>query len=180
MLAVYPGSFDPPTVAHVAIAHAALAHVDEVRVVLSDVALGKENLGPDRVSLDVRRTVLEELAAAEPGLTVAVTRRRLIADIAAEADADAVVVGSDKWAQILDPSWYGSVAARNAVLGRLPRVLLALRPTGATPPPLPVHLDLDVVTLDLDLDHGPVSSTRARAGAHHLMAPTARASGHWG
>ncbi len=180
MLAVYPGSFDPPTVAHVAIARAALAHVDEVRLVLSEVALGKEDLSADRVGVDVRASVLRRLADTEPGLDVAVTGTGLVAAIAAEAGAAAVVVGSDKWAQILDPAWYGgSVAARDAALRRLPTVLLAPRPGGPAPAPPPA-VGLEVVTLELDPAHGPVSSTRARSGEVHLMSPAARDAGHWG
>ena len=184
VLAVYPGSFDPPTVAHVAIARAALAHVEEVRLVLSEVALGKADRPADRVGVEVRRAVLEDLAAEVPGLDVAVTATALVADISAEAGADAVVVGADKWAQILDPSWYGgSLAARDAALRRLPKVLLASRPphTESAPPPAPppTALGLEVVTLDLDPAHGSVSSTRARAGEHALMAEVARRSGHW-
>lgn len=185
MLAVYPGSFDPPTVAHLAIVRSALDHVDELRLVLSEVALGKEDLAPHRVPVEVRHTVLAAVVEDLPRVAVATTRAGLVADIAAEAGADAVVVGTDKWAQILDPSWYGgSHLARDAALRRLPRVLLAPRPDGAAPPAdpragVPVGLDLDVVVLGLDPAHGPVSSTRARAGEHHLMAPEALASRHW-
>lgn len=189
MLAVYPGSFDPPTVAHLAIVRAALAHVDEVRLVLSEVALGKADLPPDRASVTVRTSVLEALAAEVPGTTVAVTRAGLVADIAAEAQADAVVLGSDKWAQILDPAWYGgSTDARDAALRRLPRVLLAPRLTPAdgagaadlgADSTLGPGVVLDLVHLDLDPAHRTVSSTRARAGEHHLIVPQARSSGHW-
>ncbi len=188
MLAVYPGSFDPPTVAHLAIAEAALDHVDEVRFVLSEVALGKEDLPADRVGVAARRTVLEALASSSPGLSVAVTSTGLVADITEEAGADAVVVGADKWAQILDADWYGgSSEARDAALRRLPRVLLAPRPAGdgregrdAPDRPLPAGVAVDLVHLDLAPAHHRVSSTRARAGEHHLMAPEARSAGHWG
>ena len=185
MLAVYPGSFDPPTVAHLAIARAALDHVDEVRFVISEVALGKADLPPGRAPAPARHDVLAALANGERGLSVALTTAGLVADIAQEAGADAVVVGSDKWAQILDPSWYGgSTRARDAALRRLPRVLLAPRdPTtgagaGATDPPRPDLVEL--VRLRIDPAHRTVSSTRARAGEHHLIAPGARAAGLWG
>ena len=41
---VYPGSFDPPTIAHVAIAEAALlqAGLDRLDFAISRIALGKE------------------------------------------------------------------------------------------------------------------------------------------
>ncbi len=173
MLAVFPGSFDPPTVAHVAIAEAALQHVDEVRFVLSEVALGKKD-AVGRTPVDVRRQVLDAITATTGGLSVVVTPASLIADIAAESAADAVIVGRDKWAQILDPAWYGgSIAARDDAVARLPRVLVAARAgTDVTGHPRAVLLEVDPVHLE-------VSSTRARAGATGLMLPAARAAGHW-
>ena len=70
--------------------------------------------------------VLEAVASSRPWLGVAVTEARLIADIAARYDV--VVLGADKWAQVLDPAWYGgSTEARDEALARLPRVLVAPR-----------------------------------------------------
>lgn len=170
-LAVYPGSFDPPTVAHLAIARAALAvpGVEEVRLVLSERALGKDT---GHAPVAERRRVLEAVAASEPGLAVAVTRARLVADIVAEAGAAAVVVGADKWAQVVDPAWYdGSVARRDAAVAALGRVLLAPR-AGAL-------VAGEVELLAVDGAHAEVSATRARAGEAHLMLPEAAASGLW-
>lgn len=167
MLAVYPGSFDPPTVAHLAIVTAALDHVDEVRLVLSSDALGK---GAGRTPVADRLAVLRA-----DGLDATVTRARLVADIVAESGADAVVMGADKWAQVVDPVWYPSVADRDAARARLPTVLLAER-AGVIVPERPV----DLVVLDVDPAHADVSATRARAGEVGLMAPAARASGLWG
>lgn len=174
-LAAYPGSFDPPTVAHLAIARAALAvpGIDEVRLVLSEVALGKEDLD-GRTPVAARRAVLDAATRAVPGLSAAVTSARLVAEIVAALGADAVVVGADKWAQVLDPAWYGSPAGRDAALARLPTVLLAPR-AGARPLPSGARM----VLLDVDPAHAEVSATRARAGEHHLMLPEARAAGHW-
>jgi nicotinic acid mononucleotide adenylyltransferase len=173
VLAVYPGSFDPPTVAHLAIAEAALAHVDEVRFVLSQTALGKEDLDA-RTPVALRRDVLERATAAVPGLSVVVTNARLVVDIVEEAGADAVVVGADKWSQMLDPAWYGdSVAARDAAVARLPQVLLAARAGRG------VAAHPSVVLLDVDAVYRHVSSTRARTGDGHLMLPEAHGSGHW-
>jgi predicted RNA-binding protein with PIN domain len=78
---------------------------------------------------------------------------------------DVVVMGADKWAQVLDPDWYDDVAARDAALAQLPRVLVAPRP------------GFDVVgaeVLELPVDLGHVSSTAARSGSHHLIVPEAR------
>lgn len=168
----YPGSFNPPTVAHLAVADAGRRHagLDRVDLVLSRDALGKPaGIGP---SVDERRAVLEAVAATRPWLGVAVTDARLIADIA--AGYDAVLLGADKWAQVLDPAWYGgSTAARDDALAALPRVLVAPRagdhPAGVELLDLPDHL-------------GEVSASAVRGGRRAAAAwilPEAEASGLW-
>ena len=76
-----------------------------------------------------------------------------------------VVMGADKWAQVRDPAWYDSIAARDAALARLPRVLVAPRTgfdvVGADALELPQHL-------------ASVSSSAARAGERHVIAPECR------
>jgi nicotinic acid mononucleotide adenylyltransferase/predicted RNA-binding protein with PIN domain len=161
---VYPGSFDPPTIAHAAIAEAAVraGQLDHL-----DLAISRDALGKDAASqrpLAARLAALERLTESRPWLHVIVTDARLIADIA--AGYDAVVMGADKWAQVRDPAWYGEdPAERDAALARLPRVLVAPRPgftvEGAEALELPEHL-------------GEVSSTAAREGSHHLIPPEAR------
>jgi Cytidylyltransferase-like len=168
----YPGSFNPPTVAHLAVAEAAARHagLDRVDLVLSQVPLGKETLVVPTV--DERRAVLEAVAATRPWLGVAVTAERLIADVA--AGYDVVVMGADKWAQVLDAAWYGgSHAARDAAVARLPRVLVAPR-SGARP----AGVELLAVAEDL----GGVSASAVRAGHAHArgwLLPEAAASGLW-
>jgi hypothetical protein len=168
----YPGSFNPPTVAHLAVAEAAVRQggLDRVDLVLSRVALGKESVaGP---SVPERLAVLSAVAASRQWLGVVVTDERLIADVA--AGYDAVVMGADKWAQVLDPAWYGSVAGRDAAVARLPRVLVAPR-DGARPP----GVELLVVSSDL----GGVSASAVRGGhpqAGEWVLPEAAASGLWG
>jgi len=161
VIGVYPGTFDPPTIAHVAIAEAALHQADLERVdfALSRVTLGKE----ERADVDRRQRALERLVAGRPELGVVVTDAQLIIDIA--AGYDVVVMGADKWAQVNDPAWYPSVAARDAALARLPRVLVAPRPGFATS---------GAEILALDADHGAVSSTAARAGQHDYVSPAVR------
>jgi len=85
-VAVYPGSFNPPTIAHLAIAEAALAQcgVGRVDLVLSRHALGKEATG--LVPVGDRLAVLEAVAATRPGLAAAVSDGQLIAEIAAGYD----------------------------------------------------------------------------------------------
>jgi len=175
--AAFPGSFDPPTVAHLAVARAALAvpGVDEVCLVLSEAALGKDG-GVAPVA--DRLAVLEAVAAGRPGLAAARTPARLVVEVAEAVGAGAVVLGADKWAQVLDPAWYGgSTAARDAALARLPRVLLAPR-AGVAVDPAP-STGPEVVVLAVEATHLDVSATRARAGEHHLMLPEAVASGLW-
>lgn len=159
----YPGTFDPPTVAHLAVAEAALEQggLDAVHLVLSRDPLGKS---PSVPTFEDRLTVLEEVAATRPWIEVAVTEHRLIAEVA--AGYDAVVMGTDKLLQVLDPAWYGgSEQARDAAAAALPPVLLAGR-DGLTPPdPLPAG----VLLLDVHPAHGPVSSTLVRAGRVEWM-----------
>lgn len=165
--AAYPGSFNPPTVAHLEIAAAARDALDVARVdlVVSTVALAKEHV--DRPRFDHRIGVLREVASARDWLEVVVTEARLLADIA--AGYHGLVLGADKWVQLHDPEFYGdSAEARDAALARLPRLAVAPRHDH----PLPRH-DPRAVILEVDLHH--VSSTAARRGAAHLMLPEARA-----
>lgn len=171
LVGCYPGSFNPPTIAHLAVAEAARrqAGLDRVDLVLSVAPLGKSPA--DGPPVDRRRSVLQAVAASRPWLGVVVTEDRLIADIA--TGYDAVVVGADKWAQVLDPAWYDSAAARDEALARLPRVLVAPRagdhPTG-------------VELLDVPAALHTVSASAVRAG-HPASAswalPEAVASGLW-
>ena len=158
---VYPGSFDPPTVAHLAIADAAraVASLDGLDLAVSRVALGKDAAAQRPVH--TRVAALERLATARPWLHVVVTDAQLITDIA--AGYDVVVMGADKWAQVRDPEWYGgSVAARDRALARLPRVLVAPRAGFAVE---------GAEQLAIDPEHAAVSSSAAREGHHHLIAP---------
>ncbi|MDQ2727128.1 MAG: hypothetical protein M3Y91_04490 [Actinomycetota bacterium] len=173
-LGVYPGSFNPPTVAHLAIAEAAAgqAGLARVELVISRVALGKEHGGGPTPK--ERLEVLRAVAATRPWLGVRTTADQLLADIA--GDAHAVILGADKWAQIADPIWYGgSTAARDDALERLPLILVAPRP----PFPLPPDRAGRVQTLDVDPGHRSVSSSAVRAGQRAWMLDEAQASGLW-
>ena len=161
---VYPGSFDPPTIAHVAIAEAAVRAGALTRL---DLAISRDTLGKDSTAqspVEQRRAFVERLGASRPWLRVIVTDAQLISDIA--AGYDVVVMGADKWAQVRDPAWYdGSASARDAAVTRLGRVLVVpragLEVVGAEVLDIPDHL-------------ASVSSSAARAGAHHLIAPECR------
>ena len=163
----YPGTFDPPTVAHLAVAEAALEQggLDAVHLVLSRSPLGK---APGAPTFEDRVAVLSRVAASRPWLSVVVTDGRLIADVV--DGYDAVIMGTDKWAQVVDPSWYGgSVPARDRAVAALPRLLLASRGGDEVPGDLPAGS----VVLAVHTDHAPVSSTHVRAGRREWMLPEA-------
>lgn len=171
-IGAYPGSFNPPTRAHLAIACAARQAHDLVRVdlVVSRRALDKEDV--DRPLLAHRLAVLEAVAASRPWLGVAVTDAQLLVDVA--AGYDVLVVGGDKWHQLHDARYYGSDAARDDALGRLPQLAVAPRPPWETP---------GDISLDVPAEHAAASSTAAREGAVDLMLPEAAdfdaATGAW-
>ena len=158
----YPGTFDPPTIAHVAIAEAARRQcgLDTVDLVVNADPLGKQGVRP----LRTRGAMLEAVAADRPWLRVIVTDRVHLADIA--AGYDVLVLGADKWAQVLDAGFYASAEERDAAVARLPQLAVAPR-DGMTVPE-------GCVTLDVDAALGDVSSTAARAGRTEVVAPEAR------
>jgi len=165
---VYPGSFNPPTRAHLEIALAAqeVHGLHRVDLAVSAIALGKESVQVPRFEerIEVIRASIEGI----PGLGLIITRAQLIADIS--RGYDVVVMGADKWTQVNDPSWYGDDAAeRDAVVARLPRLALAPRPPHAIPDAhrLPVAEDL--------LD---ISSSAARDGRVDWMTEAARDFNH--
>jgi nicotinate-nucleotide adenylyltransferase len=80
-LGVFPGSFNPPTVAHVALAHAALQHVDEVVFVLPRVFPHKDYLG---ATFDERLELLRLATADGPAFSIAASDGGLFLEIARE------------------------------------------------------------------------------------------------
>lgn len=154
---VYPGSFDPLTVAHLAVADAAREQcgLDRLDLAISHVALAKE----DRRQTPVpeRLAAIAAATADRPWLRAFATPAQLLADIA--EGYEVLVVGADKWSQLHDPRFYGdSEDAMRDALARLPTVAVAPR-AGAPRPDA-----ADAVLLDLDPEHGEVSSTAVRAG----------------
>lgn len=168
---MYPGSFDPPTIAHIHVARCAIEQLglDRVDFVISSVTLGKDdaNLTPiaDRVS------ELEAIIGTDNSLGVRISPDSLLATIA--YGYDAVIVGADKWHQILDPVWYGTIEDRDRTMTRLPLVALAPRPPWTMPgedaaaePPAGVEF----FVLNTDPSHHPVSATAVRNGRHEWRA----------
>ena len=108
--AAYPGSFDPLTIAHLGIAEAARDRhdLDRVDLVISEVALGKEDRAC--VRLDERVEAIRLAGRERPWLGLVVTDLQLVSDIAEAYDL--VIVGADKWAQLHDPAFHPSTEAR--------------------------------------------------------------------
>ncbi|MYB08403.1 MAG: hypothetical protein F4Y28_00310 [Acidimicrobiia bacterium] len=164
---VYPGSFNPPTIGHVAIAQAARDQRGLFRVdlVVSRVALGKDLT--DWPAFEDRVTVLEASVADIDGLEVVVTDHQLLVDIA--QGYDVVIMGADKWAQVQDPAFYGnSVEARDQAVNSLSQLELAIAPR----PPFDVPADSQ---LNTGPEIVPVSSTGVRQGRLEWMTAAARA-----
>jgi nicotinate-nucleotide adenylyltransferase len=80
-LGVFPGSFNPPTVAHLALARAALQHVDQVVFVLPRVFPHKNYRG---ATFDQRLELLRLATADESAFAVATSDGGLFLEIARE------------------------------------------------------------------------------------------------
>jgi len=184
---IQPGSFDPPTLAHLVIADAARRRWDLDRVVwaLSRDPLGKEQGG--RTTVEDRRAVLDSVAADHPWLEVIVSEARLVADLA--SGYDVVVMGADKWHQLRDPVFYwdgsgdvdpGSTAHGGSTDRAEAAMSEALRrlPTCAVAPRDGLHVPAEV-KLDVPGWVARQSSTAAVATAGWMMLSAARSSGLW-
>jgi len=159
-IGVYPGTFEPLTIAHLAVADAAVEQLGLARLdlAISLRALGKEHL--DDATVERRVAAISDVIEQRPRLGVVVVDARLLVDIA--RGYDAVVMGADKWAQVIDPAWYDDdSSARDAAVAALPRVAVAPRNGW----PTPEHLRLDVPAHVAE-----VSATAVRDGRHDWAA----------
>jgi nicotinic acid mononucleotide adenylyltransferase len=154
MIGCYPGSFNPATIAHIAIAEAAWQQcgLERVDLVLSAEALGKA--GAPGPTFEQRADQLRALLADRPWIGVVTTEAQLLAHIA--TGYDVLVIGADKWAQINEDRWYESPQHRIDALSALPRLAVAPRP----PHLIPDH----AVTLEISRQLWGVSSTGVRLG----------------
>lgn len=160
---VYPGSFNPPTHAHLAIADAARRSrdLDHVDFALSRVPLTKEHVSVP--TFEHRTAVLEQIVAEHDWLGLVVTDAQLIVEIA--DGYDVVIMGADKWHQIQDPVFYNnSVSERDRAMQALPALAVAPRP--------PLEIPTEIV-LDIAPEFQLMSSSGARAGKRSWMHPCA-------
>ena len=144
--AVYPGSFNPPTVAHLEISRAVKAHchIDNIVWSVSQIALGKEGVTTPR--FQDRLTVLEQVASDYEWLQVTVTNAQLLADIA--SGYDLLVMGADKWHQIHDPVFYDDdPVLRDEALSNLPQVAIAPREPFNAPADLVLPIPENLVSV---------------------------------
>ena len=159
-LGVFPGTFNPVTVAHLALAESALRHVDEVVFVLPRVFPHKEYAG---ASFDQRLDLLHTALATEPRYSIAASDGGLFLEIAGECrqtygDAARLsfLCGTDAAERIA--TWdYGDEDALSRMLGQFD---LLVAPRGALwTPPSPAFRPL---RLPADYTHVSASEVRGR------------------
>jgi nicotinate-nucleotide adenylyltransferase len=134
-LGVMPGTFNPVTVAHIALAQSALHLVDEVVFVLPRVLPHKEWSG---ASFDDRAALLMDALAGQKGFSIARAEGGLFIEIAEECRAAyspdvqlSFLCGADAAERIAN--WdYGDPAAFERMLSQFD-LLVAERPGGVLP-----------------------------------------------
>ncbi|HEX5416036.1 MAG TPA: hypothetical protein VFZ25_10250 [Chloroflexota bacterium] len=183
---ILPGSFNPPTDAHLALAEAALASgcLEVLNYLIATRTVNKEKI--EGASLPDRLLCLEAIVDARPNEGVLLVNRGLYVDQAAllrEAWPNLAelwfVVGFDKIVQIFDPCYYADIdAALNQLFAKAsflvaPRgadganELAALLASGRN------HRFADQVRLlDLPEQYRELSSSRIRAEIHVRHAGT--------
>lgn len=176
-LGVLAGSFNPPTLAHVALARSALqqARLDAVLWAISHVTVDKERV--TRAPLASRLAILTTLAEHFPYTAVGILSAGLYADQARDLRASlpqitdlVFIMGFDKIVQIFDPQYYTDFAAALDELFGQARILVAPRDGEgehdlaallATPPNRPYADRVQFLPLDPALQA--LSSTELRA-----------------
>ena len=160
-LGILPGSFNPPTRAHLALAEAALGEVDEVVVVLPRVFPHKSYEGADFTQ---RVRMLVGALGGHPQLSAAASDGGLFAEIAAECRAAygsttrlVFLCGRDAAERIVN--WdYGEADAIVRILERF-QLLVASRQGSFEPP---VHLRHAIHGLRIPAGLERVSASEAR------------------
>jgi nicotinate-nucleotide adenylyltransferase len=161
-LAVFPGTFNPVTVAHLALADAALTIADEVVFVLPRTFPHKSYSG---ASFDQRVELLCRAIDTRAGISIAATEGGLFVEIAAEcrqAYGDirlSFLCGRDAAERIAN--WdYGDPDAFQAMLHQFD-LLVAAR-AGEYCPPERQRASFTSLELACNLDHVSASEIRAR------------------
>jgi nicotinate-nucleotide adenylyltransferase len=160
-LGIFPGTFNPVTVAHLALASFALQSVHEVVFVLPRLFPHKSYSG---ASFDERVEMLRSAVADLPGVSIASTRGGLFADIAAECRAVygertrlTFLCGRDAAERVA--GWdYGNSQAFPDML-RTFDLMVARREGDYEPPP---HLREAIETIRLDSGYSTISATEVR------------------
>jgi nicotinate-nucleotide adenylyltransferase len=161
-LGVFPGTFNPPTRAHVALARSALARVDEVVFVLPREFPHKKYEG---ASFEDRIRMLDAALEPEPHFSIAASRNGLFIDIARECrdaygpDTDLYFLcGRDAAERIVN--WdYGRPGAIKEQLSEY-QLLVAPRQGGYDPP---AELRERVHLLPVQSGYGQVSASEVRS-----------------
>jgi nicotinamide-nucleotide adenylyltransferase len=182
-LALLPGSFNPPTKAHLALAGVALAtgSIDRLDFLLASRTVNKEQI--QGASLSDRLLLLEALVDGRPELGVVLVNRGLYVDQAEiiraalpSLDELTFVVGFDKIVQIFDPRYYQDRDSSLDRLFALARFLVAPRGS-ADIDDLRCLLERSenrryanrISPLELDWDYRQMSSSRLRAHEHDAL-----------
>ncbi len=166
-IAIFPGAWNPPTIAHLAIAHAALHWADEVIWILPKTFPHKSFEG---ASFELRMELLRQLAASDRAFSAAVSETNLHIEMARETAETCgfqvevgVICGRDAVERIAN--WnYGRPGVFEEMLAKHP-LLVAARGGEFTPPP---HLADRIIPLPLIQAFDDVSSSeiRRRAASH--------------
>jgi nicotinate-nucleotide adenylyltransferase len=175
-LAVFPGTFNPMTVAHQAMAHAALAQADEVVLVLPRVLPHKDYSG---ATFESRAEMLCAAVGGNEPISVAASEKGLFVEIAAEcreaygpAVSLAFLCGRDAAERIA--GWdYGRSEAFPEMLGQF-HLLVAAR-QGEYEPPEELRAAVRRLTVAGEYDEVSASEVRRRIANgeawEHLVPP---------
>jgi len=182
-LGILPGSFNPVTVAHVALATAARRHCDEVLFVLPRAFPHKSYAG---ATLSERAEFIEAAIGDGPGFSLAISEAGLFVEIAGECRKAygagprlSFLCGRDAAERIA--GWdYGDPGAFPEMLRQFD--LLIARRNGEYVPPPEVAAGME--RLDLPPEFEPVSATEVRQRLaqgqpwEHLVPPAIRTRVH--